>query len=107
MKENEKSNAFNDFLDVLKENGYEVSFQVVDCVKYGIPQTRRRLVLLASKLGRIRLIPPTHKIPKTLKETIGDLPAIKAGEQDKKDSYHIGRKLSQINMERIKKVPKN
>jgi len=40
---------------------YKVKYQNVYCPDYGIPQKRRRLVLLASRLGEIDLIPPTHK----------------------------------------------
>lgn len=50
-----------DFISLLKGESYNVSYQVVFCPDYGIPQTRKRLVLLASRLGEIELIPPTHK----------------------------------------------
>ena len=49
-----------DFVQTLRKEGYNVTYQVVYCPKYGIPQTRKRLVLLASRFGDIDLIPPTH-----------------------------------------------
>ena len=51
------------FLDTLEESGYHPNYyrQVVRCADYGVPQTRRRLVLLASRLGSIELTPPTHE----------------------------------------------
>ena len=39
---------------------YHVWAGTVSCVDYGLPQRRKRHVLLASKLGPIDLIPPTH-----------------------------------------------
>src|SRR3972149_4929716 len=40
---------FKDFVAFLEQNGYFVSYSNVYCPDYGIPQKRRRLVLLASK----------------------------------------------------------
>jgi DNA (cytosine-5)-methyltransferase 1 len=51
---------FKDFVAFLKQNGYFVSYSNVYCPDYGIPQKRRRLVLLASKYGEIFLMPKTH-----------------------------------------------
>lgn len=77
--------VLSDFENLLKNEGYHVWVNPVYCPDYGIPQTRKRLVLLASRLGNIELINPTHKPNeyKTVKETIGDLPELKAGETDK------------------------
>ena len=54
-----KYDIFEDFLGKLDELGYHTSYKIVDCSKYGLPQKRRRLVLLASKHGDIQLIPET------------------------------------------------
>ena len=42
--------VFKDFLSVLESSDYRYSHAVVKCVDYGVPQTRGRLVLLASKV---------------------------------------------------------
>ena len=96
-----------DFVELLKKYGYHVSVNKVYCPKYGIPQTRKRLVLLASRLGKIELIPPTHKPNeyKTVKDTIGDLPELKAGEADPNDPLHHAKTLSPKNLERIRHTP--
>jgi DNA (cytosine-5)-methyltransferase 1 len=47
---------FESFLKSL--NNYHVWYQNIECAEYGVPQTRKRLVLLASRLGPITLIPP-------------------------------------------------
>jgi DNA (cytosine-5-)-methyltransferase len=96
-----------DFVRTLQEEGYCVSYQVVFCPDYGIPQTRKRLVLLASKKGEIKLIPPTHEKENyvTVRDVIGGLPVLKAGECCPTDSLHRCRALSEINLRRIKVTP--
>jgi DNA (cytosine-5)-methyltransferase 1 len=56
-----KHKVFSDFIEGLTSIKYSINWQNVYCPDYGIPQNRRRLVLLASKLGEINLIAPTHK----------------------------------------------
>lgn len=100
-----KHKVFSDFLDGLKSENYQVNWQKVYCPNYGIPQKRTRLVLLASKLGEIHLIGPTHKPEdyKTVKMAIGHLETIKAGGSSKKDRLHKSAALSKTNLERIRK----
>ena len=102
-----KAPVFEDFISNLKSLGYHVSYEVVNCPDYGIPQSRKRLILLASKLGEIKLIPKTHTKDNyiTVMDAIGDLPKIKDGEKDKNDPFHFSRKLTPINKKRIKATP--
>lgn len=51
-----KHEVFHDFVDTLKRLGYNVWFDVVDSSQYGVPQTRKRMVLLASRHGAIKMI---------------------------------------------------
>lgn len=94
---------FKDFCDKLVSLGYYVHYEVVYCPDYGIPQTRKRLVLLASKLGEIKLLPKTHtpETYVTVRDTIADLPAVNAGEYDLNDPLHRARALNAVNMKRI------
>ena len=100
-----KHKVFSDFIEGLKSKKYHINWQIVYCPNYGIPQKRRRLVLLASKLGKINLIAPTHKPEnyKTVKMAIGNLETIKAGSSSKKDRLHKSAALSKVNLKRIKK----
>lgn len=52
--------VLGDFVQTLESENYHVFYQVVYCPDYGIPQTRKRLVLLAYRLGEFELIPPIH-----------------------------------------------
>lgn len=98
-----KQTVFKNFVDNLREQGYFVSYQVVFCPDYGIPQTRRRLVVLASKLGEIDLMPPTHdrEKPVTIKDTIYQLDPLDHGTVSDKDPLHVCSKLSELNYQRI------
>lgn len=75
-----KQNVFDRFVSNLKRNGYSVDYQVVKCAEYGVPQSRNRLVLLASKLGPVSILTPEQfgRKPRTVKEAIGDLPHLQA-----------------------------
>ena len=93
-----------DFLTALKSEGYAVRSNVVDCASYGVPQTRKRLVVLASRLGDIALVPPTHSphAQPTVQDAIGGLPPIAAGEGSSQDPLHYASRLSPTNLARIR-----
>lgn len=95
--------VFSDFIEMLRANDYHVFSNVVYCPDYGVPQHRRRLVLLASKVGKINLIEPNHTKENyiTVRQAIGKLPAIRDGECDPHDRMHVACKLSPINRKRI------
>jgi DNA (cytosine-5)-methyltransferase 1 len=97
-----KHEVFHDFVDSLKRMNYKVWFDVVDSSQYGVPQTRRRMVLLASKHGEIKMIEPSLKKPKTVKQAIGRLRALSAGEAAPRDRLHASSSLSETNLKRIK-----
>lgn len=97
-----KHEVFHDFVDTLKRLGYTVSFEVVDSSKYGVPQMRRRMVLLASKHGEIKMIEPTHERPKTVRQAIGRLRPLSAGDAAPRDRLHAASTLSPKNLQRIK-----
>lgn len=96
--------VFKDFLLTLKKLGYETSYQIVNCADYGVPQQRNRLVLLASKYGKLNLIKPTHGSGKhkTVADAIGSLESIGAGDTFENDPLHTSASLSPINLKRIK-----
>lgn len=97
-----KHEVFHDFVASLKELGYHVWFDVVDSSKFGVPQTRNRMVLLASKLGDIRMLPPSTIKPKTVRQAISHLRALKAGESAPRDKLHATATLSEKNLMRIR-----
>ena len=59
----EKQDVFQDFVDDLEDADYDVTYEVVDCSNFGVPQQRRRLVLLASRLDRLPSPNPRSRRP--------------------------------------------
>ena len=99
--------VLKDFVTKLKSLNYNVEVNRVFCPDYGIPQTRKRLVLLASRLSIISLIPPTHDKSNyvTVRDVIGDLKPIAAGESAQDDPLHRSTALNALNLKRIKATP--
>ncbi|MEE6211092.1 DNA cytosine methyltransferase [Salarchaeum sp. III] len=103
-----KDDVYSEFLDHLKSMGYHINSdenKKVYCPEYGIPQNRKRWVMMASKRGPISL--PTPPIQDssdypTAKEAIDHLPAIEAGEAHPDLDVHRSRQLSEKNLERIR-----
>ena len=101
--------VFGQFVETLGELGYAVSFRTVDASKYGVPQKRQRLVLLASRLGDISLVAETHTKEnlKTVRDVIKALPRLKDGAVDAIDPLHRASALSDKNKRRIAATPRN
>ena len=97
-----KHAVFHDFVNSLRKLGYKVWFDVVDSSQYGVPQTRRRMVLLASKHGDIKMIAPTHPKPTTVRQAISRLRPLTAGEAAPRDKLHVTSTLSEKNLKRIR-----
>lgn len=100
-----KHKPFSDFIRDLERWKYKCSIKEVHCESYGVAQTRTRLVLLASRLGKIELIPPTREPDDyaTVRDKIGHLEKIEAGECSENDPIHRAQRLSLLNKKRIKK----
>ncbi len=105
------SQPFGGFLSRLDAAGYSVDYRAVRLSKYGVPQSRRRLVLVASLHGMINLPTETHgpstpnKKYTTVRDAISHLPSICAGERHPHVEYHIAAKLSARNLERVRSTP--
>lgn len=74
-----RGGAFAHLVGLLKERGYIVSFELYDTSRFGIPQRRERLVIMASKLGRIPHMDPSiatnnsHDGPRTFAQAVEGL----------------------------------
>lgn len=98
-----KEPIFKRFLKTLKNEGYYFEYKVAFAPAYGVPQNRKRLLLLASKLGEIHFEKElTQDAYPTVRDAIYNLHKIEAGEIDPSDPLHRSRKLSELNLERIK-----
>lgn len=98
-----ETGIYKQFIQILQDNGYHFSEKVVYCPDYGIPQSRRRFVLVGSLLGPIELIEPTHhRDDVNVRNYIGHLPHIEAGGVDPNDALHRSASLSETNLRRIR-----
>lgn len=96
-----KHKVYHDFVSGL-EGKYYIWADTIHCIDYGLPQHRRRHVLLASKFGPISIIPKTHiGAPVTVEQVINHLPKLAAGQCDPEDPLHRSASLTPINMQRI------
>lgn len=104
---------FYRFTRALRRWKYLHNSWIVESQDYGVPQRRRRLVLIASRLSNQPLSgppAPTHG-PKAaqpysvVKDWIGDLPPLDAGGSDPDDYAHSAACLSEVNLQRIRSTP--
>jgi len=123
--------AVHAILRGLREFGYHVESRILRAEEYGVPQERRRVVFLGNRTGEPIIWPmQTHGdglIPfVTIKDAIGDLPALANGEDlgavkyisKAKGKYqefirtnstsitnHSAPQLSSVNLKRMKFIP--
>lgn len=99
-----RSKVFLDFVTELEALGYNLFWDKIYCPDYGVPQTRKRLVLLASKFGPISIIPATHAREeyKTVRDVLEETGVIAAGEVSIDDPLHRTSRLGNMNLKRIK-----
>lgn len=100
----------------LNNLGYHVIYDIVNAADYGVPQRRKRLLMIGTNNSKIRLNFPirTNSDPSvlsdlpswnTVRQTISDLPPIEAGQKNIKDVMHTSASLAEINLKRIKQTP--
>lgn len=111
-------NYLSDFINDLHSLGYIVNYDVLQVADYGVPQVRRRFVLLAGLGFEIKIPEPTHSktgdngLPKwkTVKDALHGLgkptllseTAFYGGPRTL--NWHVTRNISEINIERLKHV---
>jgi len=110
MQKVNADSPFDAFYKKLKDMGYSIATDIIAAQDYGIPQRRRRLVLLASRVGEIELPKPTHgpaagREYSTVREWISHFPQIEASQQHPDVLNHRAARLAPINLERIQSTP--
>lgn len=114
----EKEWYFQGTLRRAKKAGYSVSTQLADMRDHGVPQRRKRLVIVGCKdpevMARFSFPIPSHSknpveghVPwRTVRDTIKELPPLAAGQSSRVPNHIAGTHSPKI-MERIKAVPKD
>lgn len=104
-----EGSVFPTFLQFLNSHNYNVIYSIVNMSYYGVPQTRRRFSLVASRLGEVRM-PDKDPKQKLLSEFIGTKKGLKnipAGTSDSTDFMHSTMHLAPINMKRLLRTSRN
>ncbi len=105
-----EESGLKEFIDDLKGRNYEVYWDVHKLNEYGVPQTRKRFSLIASRIIKNEIIPKKSKKRPTVKDFIGTqngFPQVNAGYKDKTRFQHSVAGLSKENLEALSKTPKN
>ena len=104
----------------LKELGYKVTWAIIDAVNYGVPQFRKRLILLSTIFDvEIRIPDPTHAPTEeaallgilgqekwlTVRDAFAGLQDLNNGEASETDPLHKARKHAPLVLERLKHIP--
>lgn len=96
--------VFDRFRTTLEQLNYKVWSGVVECPNVGVPQSRKRMVLLASNITSSppNMIYPTLASLPTVREAFKKLPKLEAGEVHGDDFLHRCQSLSPLNKKRMK-----
>lgn len=99
------------FTDILTEEGFFWKTEIKNALNYGVPQNRKRFVLLASKEKEIEIPNGEYdgiaKSYKTVGDVIKDLPPLQVGKEHKEIPNHKCANLSDLNKIRLRETPKN
>ena len=105
------NSTYRRFIRLLRCLGYEVSEGVIDAKFFGVPQTRRRWVVIASLLAKPELPKPTHGLEGrpfvTVRDAIAHFPRIAAGEQSASVPNHRAASITARNLLRLKATPRD
>lgn len=99
--------VFDEFLAILDDEGFyfqeDRAKRIVYCPDYGIPQRRSRLVVVASRLGPIKLIRKTHgpRRQRTVSDVLRSMPPLESDDICPNDPLHRTSRLSTLNLRRI------
>lgn len=90
----------------LMDLGYEVFAEVHDLKDFGLPQSRIRSLIVAKLGGSFHLDLPKVD-PRTVRDAIGHLPPVVAGEAHPDDPMHVCPRISGHSLARMQAIPKD
>ncbi|WP_447637071.1 DNA cytosine methyltransferase [Flavobacterium microcysteis] len=104
--------GLNEFIEWLKNNGYNnPHFKVHNVNDFGVPQSRKRFTLIATRLSENEIKPLELEGKKVVvKDVLGTengFPKVSDGHKDNSDFLHTVPSISDINKKRLKKVEKD
>ena len=98
--------VYRQFEKTLKRVGFRIDADMLDAKEFGVPQTRKRFILVASRHTQPHLPNPTTKDRyKTVGNCIRRYPSIVPGEQSIRYKNHVARKLQAHHKRIVEAVP--
>jgi DNA (cytosine-5)-methyltransferase 1 len=94
-----KSAEFSRLEQHVSDLGYQLAFDVLNAAHFGVPQNRKRAIIIGSRLGKPTLPPQTLE-RLSVRDAIGDLPLKPNGV-----NWHLARNPLPTSIERYKCVP--
>lgn len=85
-------------VEELEEAGYATQLRLVDAWRYGVPQIRKRLILLARRDGKAFEWPSPQSEITTLRDSISDLPGLGDSTGAREVAYVAPRKPSSFSV---------
>ncbi len=99
---------YQQFRQILEREGFRIEADRLDAKEFGVPQTRKRFILVASRHGVPSLPAPTTEGNfKTVGHSIRKFPVLAHGEQSDTHKNHVARKLRPHHLRIVKAVPPN
>lgn len=103
--------TYQRFIRILRSLDYHLAEGVLDAKRYGVPQTRRRYVLIAVRRGRASL--PLAEFGAglrdylTVRDCISHYPPIEAGGSHPLVPNHVAAAISETNLNRLRCTPRD
>ncbi|MCP4131004.1 MAG: DNA cytosine methyltransferase [bacterium] len=105
---NQEESGLKDFLLFLEENNFYSDYDTIFACHHGVPQSRKRFLLVASRIIEGIKLPEKRKgNPPTVQQYIGEqngFRKIEAGDTDDSLFIHSAASLTENNLKRIKKT---
>ncbi len=108
-----KSEEGRELMRQARKLGYRVEGRVLNSADYGVPQIRKRTIIIGSRTSVVKFPEPTHVDPgkrdsltrhrldwTTVRQAIGDLPL-----EPTDTSLHLGRNPTPMSLERYRHIP--
>lgn len=99
------------FINWLESAGYTVHFKVHNVNDFGVPQSRRRFTLVASRMGDSKIFPSKDKGKRlVVRDVLGvknGFKKIDAGHKDESDFMHSSPNISDLTLRRLIEVEKD
>lgn len=110
IKRKASESGLENFLANLRRKRYKFDEGILNAKDYGVPQSRKRFVLIASRVKESIRLPEPDGQEAVLGDFIGErngFPVLESGHRDGADFMNTVANLSEVNLRRLKLTPKN